>query len=169
MVGVLRIKGLDENMSYRFSVIEAKTVPEIRERLSTELVKYVDLLPKSKNARILIKPNLNSNMNALTGNTTDLRVLAGVIEFLKSQGYTNLALAEGTNSGFYRNNISVIQRLKVDELGRHFGIDVIDLNQCEGVDIPFEDGIMAQVAKPVVEADFLINIPKLKTYSILKI
>ncbi len=151
-------------MSYRFSVIEAKTGSQIRERLSAELEKYLDLFPKSKNARILLKPNLNSNMNALTGNTTDLRVLGGVIEFLKAQGYTNIAIGEGTNSGFYRSNISVIQRLKVDELGKHFGVDVIDLNQADGVEIPFEDGVMAQVAKPVMEADFLINLPKLKMH-----
>jgi uncharacterized protein (DUF362 family) len=43
------------------------------------------LLPDKK-APILLKPNLNSNMNALTGNTTDLRLVAAVIEFLKDAG-----------------------------------------------------------------------------------
>ena len=33
---------------------------------------YNYLLPQDINAKIVIKPNLNSNMNSLTGNTTDL-------------------------------------------------------------------------------------------------
>jgi uncharacterized protein (DUF362 family)/ferredoxin len=149
---------------FRLSFVEARTEGEIRSRLKAELTNYLDLFPAKKDARILLKPNLNSNMNALTGNTTDLRIIAAVVEFLKEHGYTHISIGEGTNSGFYRNQISVIQRLKISELGKHYGVQVIDLNYAEGVDVPFENGIIAQVAKPVVDADFLINLPKLKMH-----
>ena len=125
---------------------------------------YSNLLPESKDAKILLKPNLNSNMNALTGNTTDLRILSVSIQFLKDKGYCNIVIGEGTNSGFYRNNISVISRLKVDELAKYYGVKVIDLNFSEPVYIDFEKGVRAGIAKECCETDFIINMPKLKTH-----
>jgi len=151
-------------MTFRLDIIKAYSLKEIKDGLFSAMGKYVDLLPQAKNSKILLKPNLNSNMNTLTGNTTDLRALAVVVEFLKEQGYRDITIAEGTNSGFYRNNISVISRLKVDELAKHFGAKVKDLNYSEPVYIDFENGVMAGVARDVLDADFLINIPKLKTH-----
>ena len=128
------------------------------------LTRYGRLLPRDPDARILLKPNLNSHMNALTGNTTDLRVLAGVIGALKERGFGRITIGEGTNSGFYRNGISVIDRLKVRELGAALQVEVRDLNQSEGIAIAYENGATPLVAREVLEADLLINLPKLKTH-----
>lgn len=126
--------------------------------------RYADLLPRDKSAPIMLKPNLNANMNALTGNTTDLRLIAAVIEALKDRGHTDIAIGEGTNSGYYRNRISVISRLKVDALAGHYGVKVLDFNYAEPLEIEFEDGIRASIAKPAADAALLINMPKLKTH-----
>ncbi len=126
--------------------------------------KYSDLFPSEPDAGILIKPNLNSNMNALTGNTTDLRLIAAVVEILKERGYKNITIGEGTNSGFYRSNISVISRLRVDSLAGYYGIATKDLNYSDTVEIDFEDGVTAEVAKECVESELIINMPKLKTH-----
>jgi uncharacterized protein (DUF362 family)/ferredoxin len=128
-----------------------------------ESFKY--LLPSDKAARILIKPNLNSNMNALTGNTTDLRILSALISYLKNCGYSNIAIGEGTNSGFYRSKIGVISRLGIDRLARHYNVQVIDLNYSETRDVNFKGDVVAKVAKECIEADLFINIPKLKTHA----
>lgn len=150
---------------FRFDALRVNTVGEIKAGIQNMLInKYVDLFPSARDARILIKPNLNSNMNALTGNTTDLRILAAVVEFLKGRGYRNILIAEGTNSGFYRNKISVIERLKVDKLAKFYGISVKDLNYSDPVEVEFEGGVKAGVAKECVEADLFINMPKLKTH-----
>lgn len=151
-------------MEFKLDLITADSAKEIRERVSLTLEGYADILPASKTASILLKPNLNANMNALTGNTTDLRLLAAVIEYLKASGYENITIGEGTNSGYYRNNISVISRLKVDALAEYYGVKMIDLNYSDPVYIEFEDGIRAGVAREAAEADFLINMPKLKTH-----
>jgi len=142
----------------------ATGIREIKERVSEVFDTFKGALPASKKASILLKPNLNANMNALTGNTTDLRILAGVIEGLQKRGYTNIKIGEGTNSGYYRYNISVISRLKVDALARFYSIDTVDLNYSKPYEIEFEDGVRASVARDLVEADFLINLPKLKTH-----
>ncbi|QWR78567.1 DUF362 domain-containing protein [Candidatus Magnetomonas plexicatena] len=150
---------------FKFDTLKAQTVKElktgIKETLST---KYRELLPGDKHASILIKPNLNSNMNALTGNTTDLRVIASVIEFLKESGYLDITIGEGTNSGFYRSNISVIERLSYDKLAAHYGVKIKDFNYSYTLDVNFAKGIKAGVAKECIDAELFINMPKLKTH-----
>jgi len=95
----------------KVSILECRTVQEVREKISYTLKEYAHLFPESRDARILLKPNLNSNMNALTGNTTDLRLLVAVIDFLKKNGYRNLIVGDGTSSGFYRNKICIFPRI----------------------------------------------------------
>ncbi len=150
--------------NYKIDIIRCHSFQDLQKSLAELMASWQDLLPTAKNAKILLKPNLNSNMNALTGNTTDLRLLAALIIFLKENGYSNITIGEGTNSGFYRNNISVISRLGVDRLAAYYGVRCIDLNESEPVEIPFENGVKAGVAKECVEADFFINMPKLKTH-----
>jgi len=149
---------------FKLDILKVASRGEIREKLFNTLECYNDLFPSLKSAKILIKPNLNSNMNALTGNTTDLRIVAAVIEYLRDKGYGNITIGEGTNSGFYRSNISVISRLAVDRLAKHYNVKVIDLNYSDKVEIGFENSIKADVARECVEADFFINMPKIKTH-----
>lgn len=148
----------------KLDILSADSFTSILTEISRVLATYNDTLPTDPGAAILLKPNLNSNMNALTGNTTDLRLLAAVVLFLKESGYENITIGEGTNSGFYRSSISVITRLKVDELAQYYGVNCIDLNYSEPVPIPFEDGVQAGIARECVEADLFINMPKLKTH-----
>jgi len=143
---------------------KAASVQEIHTGVEDIFNRFTHVLPASTDARILLKPNLNANMNALTGNTTDLRLIAAVITHLKDAGYRNITIGEGTNSGYYRNNISVISRLKVDRLARYFGVDIRDLNQDQPKFIIFEKGIRAGVAETCFQTDFLINLPKIKTH-----
>ena len=151
-------------MEFRLDIIKCSSFNDVKEKLFNTLECYSDLLPESKDAKILLKPNLNSNMNALTGNTTDLRILSALIQFLKVRGYKNILIGEGTNSGFYRNRIGVIARLQVDKLADYHGVKVKDLNYALSYEIDFDGQIKAQVAKECVEADLFINLPKLKTH-----
>lgn len=153
-----------KDMNFRLSVLRCHGIEQIRQKLGQELEKYYAMFPRSKDATILLKPNLNSYMNALTGNTTDLRILVVVIEFLKGKGYHNLIIGEGTSSGFYREKINIFSRLYIDRLAKFYGIKIIDLNYSPSEDIEFEYGIKAKVARICREADFFINLPKLKTH-----
>ena len=151
-------------MANRLEIIRYSTQRLFREEVFDTLKGYASLFPTSKDAKILLKPNLNSNMNALTGNTTDLRILSILIEFFKEQGYINITIGEGTNSGFYRNRIGVISRLRIDALAQYYGIEVKDLNYAEPYEIVFDKGVRTHVARECVEADLFINLPKLKTH-----
>ncbi|MCR4286414.1 MAG: DUF362 domain-containing protein, partial [Deltaproteobacteria bacterium] len=144
------------------SLRRCANLKEIKEAVKEEL--SLAGLPASKGASILIKPNLNSNMNELTGNTTDLRVLAGTIEFLKDSGYYDITIGEGTSSGFYREGINVFSRLMVDRLAGRYGVKTLDFNHAESTEINFENGVKANVARICLDADYFINMPKLKMH-----
>lgn len=103
-------------------------------------------------------------MNALTGNTTDLRLLVAVIRLLKERGFHDITIGDGTSSGFYRNKIDVISRLRIDRLARRFGVKTLDLNYTPHEAIDFEEETKVRVSKLCREADLFINLPKLKMH-----
>lgn len=149
---------------FTLDIIKAHSFHAIKKKLASTLLNYDDLFPVSKDGLILLKPNLNSNMNALTGNTTDLRILSALIEILKEKGYTNILIGEGTNSGFYRMKIGVISRLCIDKLAGHYDIGVKDFNYADPYEIEFGHGVTASVAKEAIDAELFINLPTLKTH-----
>lgn len=150
---------------FKLDILQAKSIGDLKAGVSERLGKnYRELFPRDRRASILLKPNLNSNMNALTGNTTDLRLLAAVIEYLRDAGFSNITIGEGTNSGFYRSNINVISRLMIDKLADYYGVAVKDLNYSETTPIAFEGGMQAGIARECLEAAMLINMPKVKTH-----
>lgn len=152
-------------MEFKLNIIrQLRSYTDIREKLAVVMEEYLDVFPGAHDAKILLKPNCNSNMSALTGNTTDLRILSALIQLLKDRGYTNIVVGEGTNSGFYRNNIGVMARLKVDALAKYYGVKIKDLNYAEPYQIEFDQGVKAAVAKECIEADLFINLPTLKTH-----
>jgi len=142
----------------------ARSLADVRRALEASLSARRDRLPADPAGAIVLKPNLNSYMNGLTGNTTDLRVLGGLLGCLRDLGYTDLTVAEGTNSGFYRNDIGVMKRLHVTDLAAFHGARVVDCNRAPGLPVPFGNGVEAEAAAVCLRADCLINLPKLKTH-----
>ncbi|NDY58656.1 DUF362 domain-containing protein [Desulfovibrio sulfodismutans] len=146
-------------------VLRAVSFDDVVRRLAGVFDARPDLLPHDMGARIVLKPNLNSYMNALTGNTTDLRVLSGLLRVLADRGCRHLTVAEGTNSGFYRAGIDVIGRLRVDVLAARYGARVVDCNASAAPHaVEFSGGVTAYAAGECAQADLLINLPKLKTH-----
>ncbi|RJO64005.1 MAG: DUF362 domain-containing protein [Candidatus Omnitrophota bacterium] len=152
------------NTNFRVSLLRCQSAKQIRQKLYAALVSFSDIFPTSKDAHILIKPNLNSNMNALTGNTTDLRLLDALLSYLRDQGYGAITIGEGTSSGFHREKINIFTRLCIDKLARRFNAKLLDLNYAPYEYVEFEHGEKAAVARICKEADFFINLPKLKTH-----
>jgi uncharacterized protein (DUF362 family)/Pyruvate/2-oxoacid:ferredoxin oxidoreductase delta subunit len=155
---------MSHHAGYRLDICHAASLAGVRRVLGEVLPGHAHVFPEDRAAAILVKPNCNANMNALTGNTTDLRLLAGLLAWLREAGYENVVVGEGTNSGFYRNNIGVMERLRVDRTAARFGYAALDLNYAPGVPVAFEGGVAALVAKPVLDAALVINLPKLKTH-----
>ncbi|MBI2672373.1 DUF362 domain-containing protein [Candidatus Woesearchaeota archaeon] len=120
-------------------------------------------LPKNKNARIVLKPNLNNDINALAGNSTDLRVITSVIRALQKRGYYDITIADGPNCGIDHVGIDVFKRLRIDKIAEVFNVKYINLNKCEYEIVDLETG-KAKIGKPVLDNELLINLPKVKTH-----
>ncbi len=120
-------------------------------------------LPRNKNARIVLKPNLNNDLNALMGNSTDLRVITGVIKALQKRGYTDITIADGPNCGIDHMNIDVFKRLRIDKVAEMFNVKLINLNKTEHETVDLVTG-KAKIGKIILDNDFLINLPKIKTH-----
>ena len=72
--GVKELQRISVNSS-TVDVYQAWTSSEVTTTIETILTDWSNNLPKDVNAKIVIKPNLNNDLVALTGNCTDLRVL----------------------------------------------------------------------------------------------
>jgi uncharacterized protein (DUF362 family) len=122
-------------------------------------------LPHDRSARILLKPNLNNDLNGLTGNSTDLRLLRALIEALQARGYRSLTIGDGPNFGLRRLEIDVFCRLAVDRLAKLYGVECVDLNYDAGRPVELVNGRTTHIAATCLEADYVINLPKLKTHA----
>jgi|GEM_PF-385420 len=121
-------------------------------------------LPAPLTSRIVIKPNLNNDLSALSGNSTDLRVLAALIEELNNRGYRNITLADGPNIGTFRKSIDVFERLGVSALAKHMDVELVDLNRAPAREIRVATGPV-HIAQICLDADILISVPKIKTHA----
>ena len=148
----------------RFAATSAWTAAEVRASIDQLLDHVADRLPADRATRVVIKPNLNNDLPALTGNSVDLRVLAGLFGSLRDRGYTNLILADGSNVGVERRQINSFRRLRVDRLAERYGVALVDLNHDDGEAIPLAAGAAPRVARTVLDAPFLLSVPKIKTH-----
>lgn len=149
----------------RVSVRPAWTRAEVFTTVELLISGWESRLPANRGARVVIKPNLNNDLVALTGNCADLRVLAALIEALQRRGYTNLTVADGSNVGIERRNISTFRRLRLDRLAARYQLRTVDLNRDTGRRIVLHDGAEPLVATTVLDAEFLISVPKIKTHA----
>ena len=149
----------------RVDVRAAWTRAEVFATIELLLSGWESVLPPNHDARIVIKPNLNNDLVALTGNCADLRVIAALIEALHRRGYSDITVADGSNVGIERRNISSFKRLRIDKLAARYGARTVDLNRDEGRRIVLHAGAEPLVAKTVLDADFLISVPKIKTHA----
>jgi len=115
-------------------------------------------------ALILLKPNLNNDLSALTGNSTDLRLLAALIEALQQRGYTHIVVGDGPNVGTHRKGVDILARLGVRALCAHYGVECVDLNQSPTTQVQVATGPV-HVSRVCLEADYVISLPKIKTHA----
>ena len=147
------------------TVCKAWTMTEVRAAIQQVLNDFNDTLPSNLHARIVIKPNLNNDLSALTGNSTDLRVLAALVSELQSKGYTNVAIADGPNVGVERRGIDVFKRLRISNLATKFGVELINLNRDDGEPVTLEGGAQPRISHTLTNADFIICAPTVKTHA----
>ncbi|WP_230740717.1 DUF362 domain-containing protein [Methanooceanicella nereidis] len=116
---------------------------------------------------ILIKPNYVNGSLPETGVTTDPRVVRGIIEYLIGHGWTGRELAVGEGGMASIDTADTFKKVGLlDEL-KEFNIRIIDLNKEPHVEVDIEGGRSLKsikVAKPFMEYDCILSVPKLKIH-----
>lgn len=149
----------------RFAYTDAWTRSEVLAAVPALLEGFADRLPADRGARVVIKPNLNNDLPALSGNSVDLRVLDALLRSLADRGYRDLTVADGSNVGVERRNINSFRRLRVDRLAARYGARLVDLNHDGGEPMALTAGARPRISATVLQAELLISVPKVKTHA----
>jgi uncharacterized protein (DUF362 family) len=119
--------------------------------------------------KVLIKPNncFRHKIMPPYGMVTTSVILDGIIRLLLEHGCRDISIGEGAIIGIFDELEPYTKRgfrgTGIERVAKKYGIKLIDFNKG-----PFQEldlgGIKAQVSKTALEADFLINVPVLKTH-----
>ena len=126
----------------------------------------------NRNDRVLIKPNITfSGWMPIPpyGMVTTSKMVEGILLKLAEHGCNDITIGEGAITDVMGSNTRRGYKYTgIDRVARRYGAKLIDLN--EG---PFEKkdlgGIKVGISKMALEADFLINVPVLKTHLQVKV
>ena len=132
-------------------------------RSAIDLIGGIEKFVSPKDA-LVIKPNLVTAMPYDAGMTTDPRVVQTIIELCKGVNPSSIIIAEGSASV---NTHLAFEKCGYSKLASQYNLDLVDINDCPTtvVDIPEGKGVQKlEVPNVLLEADVLINVPKLKLY-----
>ncbi len=125
-----------------------------------------------RNDRVLIKPNITfSGWMPIPpyGMVTTSKMVEGILRLLAEHGCKDISIGEGTVAeGVGSNTRRGYKYTGVDKVAKRYGAKLFDLNQG-----PFERRRLGEVevgvSKIALDADFLINVPVLKTHRQVKV
>jgi len=109
--------------------------------------------------RVGLKPNLVVAKPASSGATTSPQVVAGVIEFLKDCGVTDIAIMEGAWAGDSTERAWKVCGYR--ELEKRYGVRLLDLKK-DRTRIVSVAGMKIEICESPLEMDRLVNLPVLK-------
>jgi uncharacterized protein (DUF362 family)/Pyruvate/2-oxoacid:ferredoxin oxidoreductase delta subunit len=116
----------------------------------------------SPGQKVLIKPNF---VAAVPSAVTDFAVLTAVIDEVKTAGGEPFL---GECPGFEFDSAATLRYLKVDKYAQDNQIKLINLEEDSYVQRRFDHPLVkrVQVARCAVEADVIINVPKMKSHKL---
>jgi uncharacterized protein (DUF362 family) len=128
-----------------------------------------------ESSRVLLKPNVvwgggGTNKLPKYGFVTTSRIIEDVIKLLRQHGCRNISIGEGTTEDkeFGSDTLKGYKWSGIANVARKYGVKLIDFNKESYRQFEFSEAKI-EVANAALEADFLINIPVLKTHGQTKI
>lgn len=112
-----------------------------------------------KGARIGIKPNLMAPVPAEFGATTHPEVVAGIIEYLKENGFDDITIIEGSWVG--DKTAESFEYCGYNSLSKKYGVTLVDTQLEKSYSVNKGD-MEVHICNCVKNVDFLINVPVLK-------
>lgn len=106
-----------------------------------------------------IKPNLVGTIAPEKGATTHPEIIAAIIEYLKTHGFHNLLILEGSWVG--DNTKRAFRALGFEKIRDTYHVPLLDTKQDSFIQKSY-NGIHMEISKTALSLDFLINVPVLK-------
>ncbi|MHB8127205.1 MAG: DUF362 domain-containing protein [Desulfitobacteriaceae bacterium] len=119
--------------------------------------------------KVILKPNMVMRgllpESVPNGNVTTTETMECIIALLREQGCNDLTIADGgvIHPDLYLNTTTAYSWAGYNELSERLNVPLVDLNEGPFVTVDLE-GLPVKIAKLIMEAEFLINIPVLKTH-----
>lgn len=126
-----------------------------------KLINAADSIPKDR--PVMIKPNYINDRHPSTGITTDVRVIEGVIMYLREQGFHDIIVGEGCG---HADTFKAFRVAGVQALEEKWGVKLVDLNKDEFVEVHPADSLAlkrVRIARTALEST-IISAPKLKLH-----
>jgi uncharacterized protein (DUF362 family) len=120
--------------------------------------------------KVLIKPNLvmgaDKKMIPPFGKVTTASVIEYLIQALFDHNCRKITIGEGAilNSEFKSDTVSAMKFSGIDRIGKKYGIKLEDFESSAFRKIK-DNGHVFKIAASALEADFIINVPVLKTHN----
>ncbi len=146
------------------SIMRAENVPEA----VREAVRLAGGLKIKEGDTVVIKPNAKNQAPPGYGIVTDVAVIEPLVEMSIEKGAKRVTIADGAAypSGSY-HTFSAFETMGVTKMAKKWDLDLVDLNSYDSVDLDVPEGLVLdniRVGRAVTQADFLINVPVLKTH-----
>jgi uncharacterized protein (DUF362 family) len=123
-----------------------------------------------RGARVFIKPNIVfwSRVTEFPkwGVITTSRVVEDMVVLLKEHGIQDITIGEGmvTGHGDRKTPADAFERLGYTALGRRYGLKTVDIMAQPFEKVDLGDGIELKFNRDILESDFVVNLPVLKTH-----
>jgi uncharacterized protein (DUF362 family) len=119
--------------------------------------------------KVVLKPNMvmrGYRNQPPDGVVTPVETMESMIILLREHGCKDIIIADGgvIHPDLKLNTMTAYSWAGYNEMSERLGVPLVDLNEGPFVTVDLE-GLPVQVAKLVMEAEFLINMPVLKTHS----
>ena len=142
-------------------VIYGRTnIAEMTQELMTKMAVADNLKP---NMRIALKPNFVIPSPADNGATTHPEIADGILRYFYDRGFRNLAIMESSWAG-QRNTEDAFRICGYEALAKEYGAKFHDLKKDATVERTVDGQTIRICRKPLLETDYLINLPVLKAH-----
>jgi uncharacterized protein (DUF362 family) len=124
----------------------------------------------SKIKKVIIKPNLCYYWDYSTGETTDPRVVSAVIDYIRTHLDNNLSISIAEADASAMKTKHSFEILGYRRLSEAKNVQLVNLSEGDIVERKVKVGdkeLTLPINKALLEADLIINIPKLKTQNVV--
>jgi uncharacterized protein (DUF362 family) len=155
----------NENTRAKIYVEKLKSINDVEQTVKKG-IKSIGGLNLARDASVVIKPNLCCIKSPETGATTDVKVIEGLIKYLKNEfSISDISLVESDGTQVLAD--MAFKLLGYETLSKRLNIKLVNLTKCPSSIKRFPENVFLkeiQVPEVIEEADFMISVPKIKTH-----